>query len=92
MPLLNVIARPVGELSGLKQFRGDIGRSGHFISLSVKKRDKHGCMSSVPSVDASIDDGVMAMDTGALSTGHSGGAMPPYSLRYQYHERLGMRK
>ena len=51
------------------------------------------CTSSVPS--ALMSRVLLASSlnlAGSPSTGHWGGALWAYSLRYQYHERLGKRK
>src|SRR5689334_6207545 len=48
---------------------------------------------SVPSVlSASSLPALSFRPAGVPSAGHSGGGTFAYSLRYQYHERLGIRK
>ena len=51
------------------------------------------CVSSVPSTDFSVVVSALSFNpAGVPDTGQTGGGMCRYSLRYQYHWRLGRRK
>src|SRR6185312_4785145 len=92
--------------SGAKEILGPVGNSpgpdsmlsvtgGQLLSNlpSLSTTVMISCASSVPSTDLRVD--LSATNLSAAGTplvGQSGGGMCRYSLRYQYHWRLGRRK
>ena len=89
----NKIELPVGNSPGpeisFKYTEGEL-----FNSFPASSRTETvNKTSSVPSVRTfSVFVASNFSRAGMPSTGHTGGATWVYSLRYQYHERLGIRK
>src|SRR5579862_1991740 len=89
----NVIERPVGNSPGPDSTERVTG--GQLLSAlpSLSTTVATSWASSVPSACCKVVLSVVSLSAaGAPWTGHSGGGILQYSLRYQYHARFGSRK
>lgn len=93
LPSSKRMDRPVGNSPGPEiTFKSTAGVEDTAFP-EASQTVSHSCTSSVPSVFTPL----ILLDfnfkhTGLPFPGHSGGAIPAYSFRYQYQERFGIRK
>ena len=89
----NVMEGPVGNSPGPETIARVTGGELFSARPSLSTTVTTSCASSVPFTDFSVVLSAVSLNpAGVPDTGQAGGGMCRYSLRYQYHWRLGKRK